>query len=75
MADGVCNDRRWLTTTAPAEVEVMGGYWSEMWDPHPTAASAHCDLFGAHTSIYNAISILPFLFLQPATDQGLQLLS
>lgn len=38
-------------TTAPAEVEVMGGYWREMWDPHPIAASAHCDLFGAHTWI------------------------
>lgn len=75
MADRVCSDKRWLTTTAPAEVEVMAGYWSETWDPHPTAASAHRDLFGARTWTYNPISILPLLLLQPVTDQGLQLIS
>lgn len=26
---------RWLTTTAPAEVEGMAGYWSDMWDHIP----------------------------------------
>lgn len=35
---------RWMATIAPRKVEVKGGYWTEKWDPYPTAASAHCYL-------------------------------